>query len=80
MKSNEYTILYNGDLYISLFIIEQFQNEATYIKFIRENTDIPVSKILDIYKENGFYFFWMKYINGIEMSEFSKEEQTEIIP
>ena len=49
------------------------------MRFIRENTDIPVPKILDTYEKNGSYFFWMEYINGIEMSEFLKEEQAEVI-
>ena len=80
LKPNEYTILHNGDPYIPLLVIERLQNEAACMRFIRENTDIPVPKILDTYEENGSYFLWMEYINGIEMSELSKEEQAEVIP
>jgi hypothetical protein len=35
---------------------ERLENEVAYLKYIREKIDIPIPKVLDIYKENGLFF------------------------
>ena len=80
LRPDEYPILSNGEPLAPLLVVERLQNEAACMQYIRENTDIPVPKVLDAYAENGSYFLWMEYIDGIEMSELTEEEQVKVIP
>ena len=80
LRPNEYPILSNGEPLAPSLVVERLQNEAACMRYIRENTDIPVPRVLDTYEQSGCYFLWMEYIDGIEMSELTKEEQAKVIP
>ena len=79
LRLDECPLRDNGEPFIAPLIVERLKNEAACMKFIREHTDIPVPRVLDTYEENGSYHLWMEYIDGsVEMSELSKEQQSEV--
>ncbi|MCJ1308322.1 hypothetical protein MMC25_001975 [Agyrium rufum] len=80
LSPDEYYILDNGEPLIPAFVVERLENEAACMAFIRDNTDIPVPKLLDAYHKDGSHYLWMEFIDGVEMSELTDEEQTKIIP
>ena len=80
LRQDEYLITGNGEAIVPLFVVERLKNEAECMRFIHENTDIPVPKVLDAYEEHGSYHLWMEFINGVEMSELTDEEQSEVFP
>ena len=80
LRQDEYPITGNGEAIVPLLVVERLKNETECMRFIKENTDIPVPKILDAYEEHGSYHLWMEFIDGVEMSELTDEEQSEIFP
>jgi tRNA A-37 threonylcarbamoyl transferase component Bud32 len=48
--------------------------------FIRKHNDIPVPKILYIHEVDASYHLWMEFIDGVEMTELTEEEETEVLP
>ena len=80
LRQDEYHILSNGKPFIPVLVVERLKNEAACMAFIKENTDIPVPKLLDAYEENGSYHLWMEFVDGVEMSELTEEEQSKVFP
>jgi hypothetical protein len=80
LRPDEYRTLSNGEPLIPRLVVERLRNEAACIKFIQENTNIPVPKVLDTYEEDGSYYLWTEYINGVEMSELTDKERSKILP
>ena len=80
LRWDEYPVLSDGETLVPFLVVERLQNEAACMTYIRENTDIPVPKLLDTYKENGSYYLWMEFIDGVEMSELTGEEQSKVLP
>ena len=80
LRPDEYLKLSDGAPCVPLLVVERLKNEAACMKFIRENTDIPVPKILDTYEIDGSYHLWMEFIDGVEMSELTKEQQSLVFP
>ena len=80
LAQDEYAISSNGEAIVPLLVVERLKNEAECMRFIKENTDIPVPKVLDTYEERGSYHLWMEFVDGVEMSELTDEEQAKIFP
>lgn len=80
LRPDEYPILSNGQALVPLFVKDRLRNEAACMKYVKEKTSIPVPEVLDAYEENGTYFLWTEYIDGIEMSDLTVDERTQIIP
>jgi aminoglycoside phosphotransferase len=80
LRQDEYSITGNGEAIVPLLVIERLKNETECIRFIKEHIDIPVPKVLDTYEEHGSYHLWMEFIDGVEMSELTDEEQSKIFP
>ena len=70
----------DGKPAVAPLVVERLQNEAACMTFIRENTDIPVPKVLEAYLEEGVYWLWMEFVEGVAMSELTPEEKFEVIP
>ena len=80
LRQDEYHILSNSEPFVPVLVVERLKNEAACIAFIKKNTDIPVPKLLDAYEENGSYHLWMEFVDGVEMSELTEEEQSKVFP
>jgi aminoglycoside phosphotransferase len=80
LRQDEYSITGNGEAIVPLLVVERLKNETECMRFIKEHTDIPVPKVLDTYEEHGSYHLWMEFIDGVEMSELTDEEQLKIFP
>ena len=80
LRPDEYCVRSNGEPFIPCLVVERLKNEAACMKFIGDTTDIPVPKILDIYEENGSYHLWTEFVDGVEMSELTADEQSRVIP
>ena len=80
LRQDEYPVAGNGEAIVPLLVIERLKNEAECMRFIKGNTDIPVPKVLDTYEEHGSYHLWMEFIDGVEMSELTDEDQLKIFP
>ena len=80
LRQNECYIHSNGEQYLPPLVVERLKNEAASMAFIRENTDIPVPKLLDTYEEDGSYHLWMEYVDGVDMSKLTDQERSQIIP
>ncbi len=80
LGQDEYPISSNGEAIVPLLVVERLKNEAECMRYIKENTDIPVPKVLDTYEEHGSYHLWLEFIDGVEMSDLTDEEQSKIFP
>lgn len=80
LRPDEYQLFSDGAPCIPLLVVERLKNEAACMKFVGENTDIPVPKLLDAYEKDGSYYLWMEFIDGVEMSDLTKEQQALVFP
>lgn len=80
LRQDEYHILSNGEPFVPILVVERLRNEAACMEFIKNNTNIPVPKLLETYEENGSYWLWMEFIDGVEMSDLTDTEQSEVFP
>ena len=80
LRKEEYETSSDGDAIIPRLVVERLKNEAACMTYIAEHTDIPVPKLLEAYEENGSYYLWMEFIDGVRMSDLTAEKQREILP
>ena len=80
LRKNELPTFGDGTPLVPPLIVERLKNEAACIEFIREKTDVPVPRLLETYEEDGSFFLWMEYVEGIEMSQLAKEQQQGLLP
>jgi hypothetical protein len=80
LRLDECTLDSNGEPFVSPSVLDRLKNEAACMFFIRKHNAIPVPKILDIHEVDGSYHLWMEFIDGVEMSELTEEEETEVLP
>jgi len=52
----EYKTSLSGEVIVPFCNRGRLENEVACLKYITEKTDIPVPKLLDIYKKNGSFF------------------------
>lgn len=58
---------------------EKLMNEAASLRFIAENTNIPVPAFCDEFEDNGAYCLVTRYVDGVKMTELSLEEKKTVI-
>ena len=75
LRQDENSVTSNGEAIVPLLVVDRLKNETECMRFIKEHTDIPVPKVLDTCEEHGSYYLWMEFIDGVEMSELTDEEQ-----
>lgn len=80
LRADEYRTLSNGKPLVPLLVVERLKNEAACMSFIKEHTNIPVPKLLDTYEEDGSYYLWTEFVDGIEMSELPDHQQAQVLP
>ncbi|KAI6610243.1 hypothetical protein MCOR14_011984 [Pyricularia oryzae] len=79
LRPDEYIVNIKGDLFVPRQGYERLQNEAAYIRFIRENTEIPVPEVLQVYDDKGAFVLTTRRLHGIEMRELSAEQQSVVM-
>jgi tRNA A-37 threonylcarbamoyl transferase component Bud32 len=80
LRPKEYAICSNGEPIVPLLVVERLKNEVACMSFIRMHTDIPVPNVLEEYDNDGSYHLWTEFINGVEMSDLTEEEQSDVLP
>lgn len=60
---------------------ERLENDAACLRFIKENTNIPVPKVHDAYEKigaegpTGSFYLWLELVPGVAMSQLKIDEQ-----
>ena len=49
------------------------------LKYIRQETDIPVPEVLNAYEENGSFFVWIVRVEGV-LKELKEEDRLKVLP
>lgn len=78
LRPSEWETTLSGTLHIPRLGKERLPNEAESLRFIRQNTNIPVPTLYGAFEVDGSYFLLMEYIDGIDMTMLS-EDQKEIV-
>ncbi|TVY78551.1 hypothetical protein LSUE1_G005645 [Lachnellula suecica] len=65
-------------VYVPLQGRECILNEAAAIKFVAENTNVPVSKVVCCFEDNGAAYLMTEDVEGIAMDDLN-DEQREIV-
>ena len=66
---------FNGTLCIPRFGNERILNEAAALRFIANNTDIPVPKLYGCFEDNDSVYLVMEYIEGVAMASLSLDQR-----
>jgi hypothetical protein len=66
---------HNGFMYVPLFNMERVLNEGACLKFLAENTDIPLPRLYACFEDDGTGCLVTEYVEGIGMNELSSEDQ-----
>lgn len=74
LRPSEFRTGYKG-LHIPRLGKERLQNEAETLQFIRRVSDIPVPQLYGAFEIDDSYLLFMEYIDGISMSQLSKEQK-----
>lgn len=64
-----------GTLMVPRFGKERIRNEAASMKFIRDNTDIPVPKLHCFFEDDQAAYLVMEYIEGVGMNQLNEQER-----
>lgn len=66
---------FSGTLVVPRFGKERIQNEAAAMKFIAENTDIPVPRLHCCFEDDEAVYLVMEYVEGVGMNELDEEKR-----
>ena len=75
LRPTEYKITQWNEPYVPPLGIERLANEAACLRFIREQTSIPVPDVLQACEDNGAFVLVTQRLPGVEMRELSPEHQ-----
>ncbi|KAH6635622.1 kinase-like domain-containing protein [Chaetomium sp. MPI-SDFR-AT-0129] len=74
LRPREYRIGYRG-LHIPRLGKERLINEAEALRYIRQNTDIPVPEVYCDFEDDQAYYVITEYIEGEDMASLSVEQK-----
>lgn len=60
---------------IPLFNLERVLNEGAAIKFLSDNTDIPLPKLYACFEDDNAAYIITEYVEGVSMNELDAEKQ-----
>ncbi|GAB0136163.1 hypothetical protein EsDP_00004475 [Epichloe bromicola] len=66
---------FGGPLCIPRLGNERLLNEAAALRFITENTNIPVPKLYGCFEDDGAVYLVTEHIDGVEMSDLTPEQR-----
>lgn len=64
-----------GNLVVPRYSRERALNEAASMKFIADNTNIPVPELYCVFEDRGAVYLVMEYIKGVRMDSLDPEER-----
>lgn len=64
-----------GTIVVPRFGKERLLNEAAAMRFIAENTNIPVPRLYGCFEDDGAVYLVMEYIEGVSMAKLKPEER-----
>lgn len=67
-----------GRVIIPRFGKERIQNEANSLRFISEQTNIPVPKFIGHFEDDGAVYLITEFVEGIAMSELPENQRKEV--
>ncbi|KAL2173710.1 kinase-like domain-containing protein [Thermothelomyces heterothallicus CBS 202.75] len=74
LRPKEYRIGYRG-LHVPRLGKERLMNEAEALRYIRQNTDIPVPGVYCDFEDDEAYYLITEYVDGVDMSSLSEEQR-----
>ncbi|KAI9729882.1 MAG: hypothetical protein M1835_003601, partial [Candelina submexicana] len=75
----EYRLDYRGHVHVPYSNQQRLENEAASLRFINENTNIPVPSVLGAYEVDGSFYLWTELIRGTKMEDLSRQDQAVVI-
>lgn len=67
--------IFSGRKLIPLLGREQILNEAATLKYLRDNTKIPIPKFYASFEDDGVVYLMTEYVQGITMDKLAQEDQ-----
>jgi len=67
-----YSLRYN-ELVVPYIIKERMMNDAAAIEFVRQNTSIPLPKVLVAFHDNGRYYLVQERVPGVQLARLNDE-------
>jgi hypothetical protein len=67
---------HNGYMHVPTFNLERVLNEGACLKFLAENTDIPLPKLFACFEDDGAAYLITSYVDGVGMNDLHAESQT----
>ncbi|KAI9050710.1 hypothetical protein LZ554_004830 [Drepanopeziza brunnea f. sp. 'monogermtubi'] len=74
LAPHEFIKTQRGNVHIPFHNKERLQNEADCLRFIRQNTNIPVPEVLGFYESEGAWYLCTSLASGTELSKPSRED------
>lgn len=74
LRPREFRTGYKG-LHVPRCGNERLKNEADCMKYVQQNTDVPVPKLFCDFEDDGAYYLVMEYVDGVGMNELSEEQK-----
>lgn len=66
---------HNGYHYAPLFVLERILNEGACIKYLSENTNIPLPKLHACFEDDSAAYLIMEYVEGVGMNELDEAQR-----
>jgi len=80
LAPSEYKTPRSGKLYIPFHNRERLENEVACLKYIKQETDIPVPEVLDAYEEDGSILVWTARAKGVPLNALDHEDRLKVFP
>lgn len=66
---------HNGYMHVPLFNPERILNEGACLRFLAENTDIPLPKLYVCFEDGGAAYLITEYVEGVGMNDLDAAKQ-----
>lgn len=64
-----------GNVFVPRLGNDRILNEAAAMRFIAENTDIPIPKLHGCFEDDGAVYLVMEYVEGVTMDTLAPEQR-----
>ncbi|KAF4614337.1 hypothetical protein G7Y89_g15400 [Cudoniella acicularis] len=80
LAPSEYKTTRSGELYVPFRNRERLENEVACLKYIRQQTDIPVPEVLGAYEKDGSFWVWTARAEGVPLKALKEEDRLKVVP
>jgi aminoglycoside phosphotransferase len=80
LAPSEYKTTQSGEVFVPFRNRERLENEVACLKYIREETDIPIPEVFGAYGENGSFLVWTARVEGVPLKELKEEDRLKVLP